>query len=110
MNYTGTFIRQLPSGGYKAYIWGQPNNHIMDWNGANYRQKVIPNQPLFGYKTKEEALQAIIDFNPEERGMEKWAIKVGDGTFLKEEWARDWLDVDFRTKNKWQIIERKKRS
>ena len=113
MQYIGAFIRQLPSGGFKAYFWGQPDMHIMDWNGANYRYKVVPaaagdnkEQPFFGYKTKEEALQFLIDNYPDERDLGKVAEKEGDGSFLPDEMCANWIDVNFKPQKKWAIHEK----
>lgn len=100
MNYIGAFVKQLPSGGYKAYIWGQPEGHIMDWNGCNYRRATIPDQPLFGFKTKEEARDFVLLEFKTEKELRKYAYKnIGDGSFLTDKSIEDCLDVRWKKEN-----------
>lgn len=96
MNYIGAFVRQLPSGGFKAYLWGQPDMHIMDWNGCNYRRTTIPNQPLFGFKTPEEATAFVLLKYKTEQDLREYACKAGDGTFLTDEIAENWINIRWK--------------
>lgn len=96
-------IGRVPSGGYKLYLTGQHDDHIMDWAGCNYRYKVIEGQPLRGFHTlyfveefqrkfierfppRTDILNGHIDakfgFNREE--FEKWARMEGSGTHMND--------------------------
>jgi hypothetical protein len=55
MQGASIIIGNLPSGGFKAFYWGQADGHIMDWRGCNFRYAPLDKQPLRGFKTKEEA-------------------------------------------------------
>jgi len=101
MNYIGAFVKQLPSGGYKAYIWGQPDMHIMDWNGPNYRRKTIPDQPLFGHKTEQETVDFVLSTYPQEVNLREWAQhrRTGDGTSLTNEFFKEVLDIKWKKKD-----------
>lgn len=99
MQYTGVFVQKLPSGrGYKAYVWGQTDMHIMDWNGCNYRRITIPDQPLFGFKTPEEAVEFVLNKYETESDVRKWAARAGDGTFLTDEYITNSIDVKWGKK------------
>jgi len=98
MNYIGAFVQELSSGrGYKAYAWGQPESHIMDWNGCNYRRTTLPNQPLFGFKTIEEAITFVLKRYDTERDLKIYIEKkTGDGTFLTDEMITDSTDIRWK--------------
>ena len=46
---------RLPSGGYKAIVWGHHDDNNMSWRGDNFRKATIPGQPHRGFATNEEA-------------------------------------------------------
>ncbi|MGW8178197.1 MAG: hypothetical protein ACWGQW_05430 [bacterium] len=101
MQYIGAFIKMLPSGrGYKAYLWGQPDMHIMDWNGCNHRRFTIPDQPLFGFQTPEKAADFVRAKYPTEDDLKRYADKCGDGSFLTEEFFADNIEVRWDGKKK----------
>jgi hypothetical protein len=50
-----TEVAKMPYGGYKAIIWGQHDEHMMDWRGCNYRYIVVKGQPRSGFTTAEAA-------------------------------------------------------
>jgi len=101
MQYIGAFVQMLPSGrGYKAYLWGQPDLHIMDWNGANYRRATIPGQPLFGFQTPEKAINFVLANYQTEADLKKYAEKCGDGAFLTDEFITDSHEVRWDGKKK----------
>ncbi len=84
---------KTPSGRFKVYVWGQPNYHIMDWRGCNYRYKAVPGQPHRGWETRKEAEEwARTQFEnvAQARG---WAyFNAGDGTFMTDDKFAD-LDL-----------------
>lgn len=46
---------------WKAMIQGQPDEHIMDWRGANYKFLVVRGQPRQGFPTERQAQNFIDD-------------------------------------------------
>ena len=40
---------------FKVYAIGQPDYHITDWAGCNFRRAAIAGQPRHGFDTIEEA-------------------------------------------------------
>ena len=99
MQYSRTVIRKLPSGGFKLYIWGQPDNHIMDWLGCNYRLLTLPGQPRKGFHASEDALGFLARDYPSEVDVRKWAEHAGDGSFLT-----DALSSTIIIQNAWAVI------
>jgi len=78
-------IRRLPSGGYKGYIWGQPDSHCMDYRGCNYRYKAVNGQPLRGFASHGEAMDFLRKRFATRREVWEWAGRAGDGSFLTDE-------------------------
>lgn len=77
-------IGRTPSGsGWKAYAWGQPNGHMQDWRGANYRLAVIPGQPTRGYALAWEAFRFATMCFPTEVDFERWVRKTA-GSFCTD--------------------------
>jgi len=71
-------IAKTPKGGWKAYFWGQADGHISDWRGCNFRYAPLDNQPLRGFKTREEAIAlALSQFQTEDQVMEAGHRKPG---------------------------------
>ncbi len=83
MKYIETQIEETLKGKFKAYVWGQPDAHLMDWNGCNYRHKPVPGQPLRGYKTVKDVERYIKAWWTKEK-LKEFAINCGDGSFLSE--------------------------
>jgi hypothetical protein len=47
-------IAEIQPGKFKAIIWGQHDDHVMDWNGCNYRYMVVKGQPRSGFANAVE--------------------------------------------------------
>lgn len=78
-------IGKTPSGsGWKAYAHGQPNIHVTDWRGANYRIATVPGQPSRGFKTAEEALSFASTRFASEADFNRWSFRA-DGSFCTDE-------------------------
>lgn len=85
---------KTPSGRFKVYVWGQPNDHISNWSGCNYRWKAVDGQPVRGFATREEAEQwARTRFSSKQEASD-WAYRAGDGTWMSEE---KFIDFDFKS-------------
>ena len=48
-------VAKMPQGYFKVIIWGQHDEHIMDWRGCNYRYLVVKKQPRKGFQTPKAA-------------------------------------------------------
>lgn len=92
-------VGKLRSGGFKVYVWGQPDLHLSNWRGCNFRYKAVDGQPHRGFATLEEAVtfgQSKFSSLTEVR---KWARSVGDGSFLTDEefvargFDKSWSDI-----------------
>lgn len=44
---------------WKAMIQGQPDDHIMDWQGSNYKFLVVKGQPRYGFPTETHAMEFL---------------------------------------------------
>ena len=55
MQVIETEVAKMPNGGHKVIIWGQHDDHYMDWRGCNYRYIVVKGQPRSGFATSEAA-------------------------------------------------------
>ena len=84
MKYIGTFIGKTPKGKFKVYIWGQPDYHIMDWSGCNYRYLAVGGQPARGFDTFAQALTAAKKLFHTEARAREYAGNRGDGTFMSD--------------------------
>ena len=83
MKYIGTEIHPTGKGNYKAYIWGQPTDHISDWRGCNFRRLTVPQQPRKGFETVAEA-RAFVLSTFGEHALKDLAEKKGDGSSYPE--------------------------
>ena len=85
MNPIGLLVLNTPKG-YKVYLWGQPDEHIMDWRGCNYRRLSIPadllKQPRGGFPNVADAFLAFD--RADESAIKKWSERAGDGTHLSD--------------------------
>ncbi len=73
------------SRGYKAFAWGYPDGHTMDWRGCNYHFMPIPHQPHRGWVTLKGAVASVLSQFPTLKTLELWARNAGDGSFLPDE-------------------------
>lgn len=78
-------IGKTSSGKYKVYVWGQPDWHLMDWRGCNYRYKCVEGQPHYGFETAEGAEQFARKKFKTNNDVKEYGNGCGDGTFLTEE-------------------------
>lgn len=72
MNDIRIALIRLPGGGHKVFAVGQPNDHLMDWRGCNFRKAPLPGQAVRGYSLKIAAAkyhQAVKD----REAWEEWA-------------------------------------
>ena len=80
-----TFLVVYPTkrgDGFKVYVQGQPDEHVMDWNGCNYHVLTVRGQPRAGFKTEAEA-HAFQKAMPEETKEEELTrAAFSSGTFL----------------------------
>lgn len=58
MNFPELVVKQLPSGRWKACLWGQREGHLMDWSGSGDVIATVPGQPLRGFAEKQAAAEA----------------------------------------------------
>lgn len=95
MNPIGIMLATTKSGRWKAYAWGQPETHIMDWNGSNYRYASIADQPHSGFATQAEADAWVRRRFSTEEDAEKWIrSNTGDGTHLGDSFHKERAVVD----------------
>lgn len=76
-------ILKTPKGRFKGYVWGYPNEHLMDWRGCNFHIRSVEGQPHFGYATVEECEAFMRAKFPNKEVLQTWAY-CGDGSFMKE--------------------------
>lgn len=98
MSLVGTklVIHHLATDKYKVKIWGQSADHVMDWNGCNFRIATIAGQPLRGFATKEEAETWARNKFKDQQDVDDYAYALdGIGTFLKDKIFSRLHDVDF---------------
>lgn len=78
-------VGKTPSGkGWKIYAWGQPNGHIMDWNGCNYRIATAGyRQPLRGFTVPHAAVDHLRDHQVTEDQLLQ-TVERTDGAFLTD--------------------------
>lgn len=81
MKVVGLVVMKNDNGRWKAYVWGQPDNHISDWRGTNYRRMAIPGQPQRGYDTEEQATAFVQDRFSLWDEVEEFANRRGDGSY-----------------------------
>tara|TARA_Y100000310_G_C20148403_1_gene563531 strand:- start:49 stop:327 length:279 start_codon:yes stop_codon:yes gene_type:complete len=72
------------AGRYKVYVWGQPDNHVSNWNGENHRTHSVKGQPSRGFETRQEAEEWARKKFSDYDVFEKYAGWCGDGTFVSE--------------------------
>jgi hypothetical protein len=65
-----TFLTEMVVKTAKGFAWkvmiqGQPDEHMMDWAGTNYRFLVVRGQPRFGFSTEREAFEFLQHLPPE---------------------------------------------
>lgn len=82
------------SRGFKAFAWGNADDHMMDWRGCNYRLKPIPNQPHQGWVLLKDAVTCLLHQFPTRESLEAWAQQAGDGGFLTDEEFDKRIDTD----------------
>ncbi len=97
MKYIATQTGKTKSGKFKVYIWGQPDWHISDWTGTNYRLASVKGQPHRGFTTRFEAETFARSKFSTEEAAKSYARIIGDGSFLAEDRAEELAleDVDF---------------
>ena len=76
-------------GGYGAYLWGQPDDHVMDWNGCNYRSLSLTRKR---FTAREEAEAYILDRFPSWQHASWFAQGKGDGSFMGRDFG-DFRDM-----------------
>lgn len=77
-------ILKTPKGKFKGYVWGYPNEHLMDWRGCNFHIRSVEGQPHFGFATVEECEAFLKAKFPTRKELEVWALR-SDGTFMKDD-------------------------
>jgi hypothetical protein len=92
MQYIGTFVIEQTRG-WKCYIWGKPDNHIMDWRGCNYHYASVKGQPHFGFKTREAAEAWLRAKFPKDRDAKVYAGNAGDGAFYTDDMCNSSKEV-----------------
>lgn len=105
MKLLDVIVARTPKGGYKAYFWGQPDNHLMDWLGCNYRIISVPGQPLRGFATEAGAAAFARKAFPT-HAMAALACFGTDGSFMKIE---KFTALDYRTEEQLRELAKKER-
>lgn len=91
--YDGCAIEQLPSGGFKAIVYGSPAYHMMAWSGENIHKITISDQPMRGFETPKDALEFICNKFKSKNEAELWCeAQKKAGTWNS---GNDWYFVDF---------------
>jgi hypothetical protein len=95
--YSGTAIETLPSGMFKAIVYGSPMYHMMSWSGENIHKLTISDQPLRGYKTAIEALTFIFTKFKSENEVEQWC----NSRKMAGKWhtGNGWYFINFEKQN-----------
>src|SRR3989304_5223763 len=75
-------IAKTEGGGFKVYVCGQADDHLMDWHGLNLRYVSVSGQPRRGFVTYAEAdhFRQEIEANSE---MMKRLRRIGEGNPTK---------------------------
>jgi hypothetical protein len=95
--YDGCAIEQLPSGGFKAIVYGSPAYHMMAWAGENIHKITIQGQPMRGFKTATDALDFVCNKFKSNDDAEQWC--------KAQKKAGTW-----HSGNSWYFIDLEKRS
>lgn len=94
---SGDLVIHKMKHGFKVKIWGQPSNHLMDWNGCNYRIATVEGQPLRGFKTFKDAEKFARTKFKDQEAVDVYAqTRVGLGTWLKDSVIKECTDVRFK--------------
>ena len=103
-------IGLTPSGnGYKLYFIGQPDLHMTDWAGCNFRTMTVKGQPHRGFKTPEEAFDFLLETFPDYESALQYAYRNGDGTFLNNDRAKQMDGISIywnHDEKKWNVPKR----
>lgn len=78
-------IGKLPTGRFKVYIWGQPDHHVDDRRGCNYRTKTVSGQPHLGFPTYEVARAWANERFKNQFDFECYARDCGNGTHMNDD-------------------------
>lgn len=79
---------------WKAYVWGQPDYHIMDWRGCNYRVYAIHDQPRRGFDSADEAVAWYHQRFPTRDDLERYVRGRGDGCYMPDAFFKERQCVD----------------
>jgi len=71
-------------GGWRAYIYGYPDDHLMDYRGCNYHVKALSRR---AWPTQAAAEQFIRDTYPTRQALDRYAHHAGDGTFMRRDFG-----------------------
>ena len=75
-------VAEMSSGQYKAVIWGQWDDHIMDWAGCNYRYVVVQGQPHRGFEIDDEVVRWWDHLSQEEQDEQIGRAELMEGTHI----------------------------
>ena len=89
-------VGKTKSNRFKAYIWEQPDGHVSDWQGCNYRIATVEGQPHKGYETQEQAIEFAKSQFKTKREVVKYGSCVGNGSFLTDQRFRESQVTDVR--------------
>lgn len=95
MKCAEVIVGRTPSGGYKAYLVGQHDVHMMDWRGMNCCRATVKGQPNRGFKTIEEAKAFATSKFSTQREVFVFGERAGNGTFLGD---KDFVAMGFDLK------------
>ena len=82
---------------WKAFVQGQPDEHMMNWNGCNYKFISIRTQPRRGFAYEWEAHEFIGRLLDEFKAMELDRAMESIGSYYPEPTGNDWRDFVKRT-------------
>lgn len=92
--YNDCAIEVLPSGRFKAIVYGVPRYHMMSWAGENIHKLTIDKQPLRGFESARDALSFLFDRFKTEKEAEEWCnSRKQFGTWHN---GNGWYFVDFK--------------
>ncbi len=74
-------------GGFKVYVMGQADGHIMDWRGCNYKFVPVTGQPFRGFLNKCDAdtYMRALRSKPERLREENERAKRMKGQYIPDE-------------------------
>jgi hypothetical protein len=86
MQYAYLSVFKSPkTGKYRVMIVGQPDNHMMNWRGCNYRRMTLPTPLKRTFTTIQEAEAYRKELEAKNEPMLiKFAAVLGDGAWFPE--------------------------